>query len=364
MRVLGKGGVALAIAIGCVCFLTSCENTKSENLRTAGSAVSSSSIVEVKEPETIELKVKQMDYNVTETKLEVPGYSDYLYVKNNSEIVADDLESWYTDLCGNSFKLDDKKWKKYMSPIDIMRKNEKKDLFVSDVTQCDNGDYVFIGEKDYIVRLTEDGEVTCKVSAEQLLSKPRFLVSMAYLGDGKAIVQSQDTDFDSCIYEEQDTSIVHLDLIDMKAGKVIRSYPDEWQLCGAIDENYFFVEKEKKIMKVEVDSGEIVKEYTTEAIWSESKSVEIVNEEAVDFPKFAITWCTYNGKLYAKHVGGVFQLDEDELCWKQLISSKDNFTMGPMSTTAFVMLGENRMVLLGYRFDDERPTDCCMYEWE
>ncbi len=392
MNILEKGSVSLAIMIGCIFLLTSCGDVQSERMSpgVTGSAVSVSAIAEEKESDkqeekepdtqiedekiedatiygtcpTAELALKKMNYDVTETKLLVPGYSTYIYAKNNSEVIADDWRSQLMDPPTTSFALTSNGWKTQKTAFDVMREKKKNNMSVSHVVHRDNGDYVFVGGMTCLVRVTEAGKIKYKVSAEQLFSEERILSSMAYLGDGKAIVQSQDTYFDTNVYEYQDTSIVHLDLVDIKAGKVIQSYMNEWRLCGAIDDNYFFAEKDKKINKVEVNSGEIVKKYATEAIWSQGWSDEVVDDEGIFFHDYPITWCTYNGKLYAKHVGGVFQLDEEEPCWKQLISREDNFTMGPMYNNSLVMQGENRMVMMANRCDDECATDCYIYEWK
>lgn len=392
-----RGCVCFAVLVICMIWLTSCGGVYSQDnssgateaaIAVTDGAVTGAAITEdtevVVEEDTVqkdeevesdnesnsgicpttELELKKMNYQVTETRLIVPGYSNYFYVKNNGEIVADDWRSVHMDPPAISFTLENTDWREKKTPFDKARA-EGKITHATYVTQRDNGDFVFINGMTELVRMTEEGKIKYKTSVEKLFSHKRMLiVSMAYLGDGKAIVQSQDDYFSTNVYAEQDASIIHLDLVNMKTGKIEKSYFDEWRLCGVVDENYFFAEKDKKIIKVDVNSGEIVKKYSTEAIWSQGWTDMTVDEEGVWFHNHPITWCTFEGKLYAKHVGGVFQLDEEKPCWKQLISREDNFKMGPMYNNVFVMLEENKMMLMAYRCDDESATDCCIYEWE
>lgn len=318
---------------------------------------------------TIELPLKNMNYTARETKLGVPGCSQYYYVKNNSEIIADDLVS-IDDIPATSYILNDKnRWEEKTTPFDLARKRKIIDT-VSHVTHRPNGDYVFINngfhysENAEIVRMTETGYIKSRLTLENLFPKNRYLKSMAYLGKGKAVIQTQDDHFDTYIYEWQDNSILHLDCINISTGKIEQSYPDGWRLCGAINSNYIFAEKDKKIIKVDVKTGEIVKKYSTEAIWSQGWQEETLDDDGTFYHDHAITWTTFNGKLYAKHVSGIFELDEKNLCWKQLLSYKKGFNMGPMYNNVFVMLDDNKAMLMAYRCDDECATDCCIYEWD
>lgn len=366
----------VVIICGCFFVLTACGNTQMgtdpEKWTASQDSVSLPAISSVPEhipapiPDsaaTIELPLKKAEHRITETKLYVPGYSTYFYVKNNSEIIADDQRSIHMDPPATSFILSGSKWEEKKTPFDIARKNAKI-TSVSSVAQRPNGDYVFINGADEIVRISEKGKIKYRIASEQLFSKKRLLFSMNYLGNGKAILQSQDGFFDTHMYARQDSSIVHLDYVDLKKGKIERSYEDGWRLCGATDKDSFFAEKEKKIAKIRTATGEFIREYSTEAIWSESSQDTTTDEDENFFHNYAITWSVFDGELYAKHVGGIFLLDEDALCWKQLISPKDGFTMGPMYNNTFALLGKNKVLLMAYRCDDESATDCCLYEWE
>lgn len=310
-----------------------------------------------------ELPMKKTEHKIKETKLVVPGYSTYFYVNNNAEIIADDPHFIDTNQPATGFILSDGRWEKKKTPFDTARKNGKI-TSISFVIQRPNGDYVFINGDDEIVRMSEKGEIKYRITSKQLFPQNRLLSSMTYLGEGKALLQSQDDFFNTHIYARQDSSIIHLDCVDLKTGKIEKSYPDGWRLCGSTDKDSFFAEKEKKIAKIKTATGEFVRKYSTEAIWSESEQDMATDEEENFFHNYAITWSAFDGKLYAKHVGGIFELDEETLCWKQLISPKDNFTMGPMYNNTFALLDKNKALLMAYRCDDESATDCCLYEWE
>lgn len=366
----------IVIMCGCLFLLTACGNmqtgTEPEKWTADQNAISTPAVSGSQEntptqiPDNtaaVELPLKKTKHNVRETKLIVPGYSTYFYVKNNAEVIADDLRSIHMGLPATSFILSGDKWKKKKTPFDTARKNGKI-TSISFVTQRPNGDYVFINGTDEIIRMSEKGKIKYRVTSAELFSQNRLLFSMTYLGEGKAILQSQDDFFDTFIYAQQDNSIIHLDCVDLKTGKIEKSYPDGWRLCGSTDKDSFFAEKEKKIAKIKTATGEFVKEYSTEAIWSESQEDTTTNEDEEFFHNYAITWSAFDGKLYAKHVGGIFQLDEETLCWKQLISPKDHFTMGPMYNNIFALLDKNKALIMAYRGDDESATDCCLYEWE
>lgn len=366
----------IVIISGCFFLLTACGNvqtgTQPETWTTYPSTVSTPAVsgrqenapVQTPDPSaTTELPLQKTEHTIKETKLIVPGYSTCFYVKNNARVIADDPHSIDTDQPATSFILSGSKWEKKKTPFDTARKNGKI-TSVSSVTQRPNGDYIFINGTNEIVRMSETGRIKYRVNSGQLFSKKRLLASMIYLGEGKAILQSQDDFFDTHIYARQDNSILHLDYVDLKNGKTEISYPDGWRLCGATDKDSLFAEKEKKIAKIKTATGEFVRKYSTEAIWSEGSQDTTTDEEENFFHNYAITWSAFDGKLYAKHVGGIFLLDEDTLCWKQLISSKDDFTMGPMYNNTFALLDKNKALLMAYRCDDESATDCCLYEWE
>lgn len=366
----------IVIISGCFFLLTACGNvqtgTQPETWTTDPSTVSTPAVsgrqenapVQTPDPSaTTELPLQKTEHTIKETKLIVPGYSTCFYVKNNARVIADDPHSIDTDQPATSFILSGSKWEKKKTPFDTARKNGKI-TSVSSVTQRPNGDYIFINGTNGIVRMSETGRIKYRVNSGQLFSKKRLLASMIYLGEGKAILQSQDDFFDTHIYARQDNSILHLDYVDLKNGKTEISYPDGWRLCGATDKDSLFAEKEKKIAKIKTATGEFVRKYSTEAIWSEGSQDTTTDEEENFFHNYAITWSAFDGKLYAKHVGGIFLLDEDTLCWKQLISSKDDFTMGPMYNNTFALLDKNKALLMAYRCDDESATDCCLYEWE
>lgn len=366
----------IVIISGCFFLLTACGNvqtgTQPETWTTDPSTVSTPAVsgrqenapVQTPDPSaTTELPLQKTEHTIKETKLIVPGYSTCFYVKNNARVIADDPHSIDTDQPATSFILSGSKWEKKKTPFDTARKNGKI-TSVSSVTQRPNGDYIFINGTNEIVRMSETGRIKYRVNSGQLFSKKRLLASMIYLGEGKAILQSQDDFFDTHIYARQDNSILHLDYVDLKNGKTEISYPDGWRLCGSTDKDSFFAEKEKKIAKIKTATGEFVRKYSTEAIWSEGSQDTTTDEEENFFHNYAITWSAFDGKLYAKHVGGIFLLDEDTLCWKQLISSKDDFTMGPMYNNTFALLDKNKALLMAYRCDDESATDCCLYEWE
>lgn len=366
----------IVIISGCFFLLTACGNvqtgTQPETWTTDPSTVSTPAVsgrqenapVQTPDPSaTTELPLQKTEHTIKETKLIVPGYSTCFYVKNNARVIADDPHSIDTDQPATSFILSGSKWEKKKTPFDTARKNGKI-TSVSSVTQRPNGDYIFINGTNEIVRMSETGRIKYRVNSGQLFSKKRLLASMIYLGEGKAILQSQDDFFDTHIYARQDNSILHLDYVDLKNGKTEISYPDGWRLCGATDKDSLFAEKEKKIAKIKTATGEFVRKYSTEAIWSEGSQDTTTDEEENFFHNYAITWSAFDGKLYAKHVGGIFLLDEDTLCWKQLISSKDDFTMGPMYNNTFALLDKNKALLMAYRCDDESATDCCLYEWE
>lgn len=383
-------------ALACCLLLTACakfqSSPKSETQSTTESAitehavtenaVSASALREEKQAPTesvpkntsnfcptVELPLKNMDNTAKETRLGVPGYSQYFYVKNNSEIIADDLVS-IDDMPATSYILNNKnKWEQKTTPFETARKS--KDInTVSYVTHRPNGDYVFINNGFYyseiaeIIRMTEKGSIKSRLAIENLFPQNRYLTSMAYLEKGNAVIQTLDEPFDTYIYESQDDSIIHLDRININTGKVEQSYPDGWRLCGAINSNYIFAEKDKKIIKIDVHTGEIVKKYSTEAIWSQGWREETRDENGLFYHDYAIDWTTFKGKLYAKHVSGIFELDEKNLCWKQLLSYKNGFNMGPMYNNIFVMLDKNKAMLMAYRGDDECATDCCIYEWD
>ncbi len=313
---------------------------------------------------TTELPLKKLNFKVKETRLGVPGSNcRYFYVKNNSEIIADD---WWTDELDPpaiSYTLSENIWEEKKTPFDVARENEEI-ISAESVVQRANGDYVFVNGRNAITRMSAKGKIKRQVSVQQLLSKPGFIVAMVYLGDGKAILQTQDDYFTTDVYEQQDESMIHLYLVNIKTGKVERTYPDGWRLCGSADGKYFFVENKKRIAKVKIMTGEMVKKYSTEAIWSQGWSDENADMNGIFFHDRGITWCTFDGKLYAKHVGGVFRLDEENLCWEQLISRRDDFQMGPMYDNVFVMLDNNKLMLMGYRYDEECATDCYMYQWK
>lgn len=312
---------------------------------------------------TTELSLKKEKHTLKETRLGVPGYSNYFYLKNNSEIIADDWRSIEMDPPAISFVLSENRWEEKETPFDIARKNGKISS-VSCVTQRANGDYIFINGSSEIVRMTKKGDIKYRITSSQLFSRGRLLASMVYLGGGKAIVQSQDDFFDTSIYEEQNDSIVHLDYVNLKTGLIEKTYPDGWRLCGSTDENSFYAENKKRVAKIMIDTGEFVNKYSTEAIWSQGWDDGTTDDDGKFFHDYAITWSTFDGALYAKHVGGIFRLDEENPCWEQLISLKDGFTMGPMYNNIFVLLDKNTALLMAYRGDDECATDCCLYEWE
>lgn len=373
---LKRYNIFIVVLTGCMFLMTGCGGTQvqleKEKAVVTGAAVTASAIAQEQETgteiifndcATTDLPLKKMNYTVTERSLGVPGYSNYFYVKNNSEIVADDWRSVDMDRPAKSFVLSGDRWKEKKSPFDVARENGEI-VSVEDVVQRANGDYVFVSGLNTIVRMTEDGQIKDRISVEQLFSEPRIIEAMSYLGDGRALLQTQDEFFETNVYEWQDESIIHLNLVNIKTGEVEKSYPDGWRLCGSADDDSFFIEKEKKVAKVKTDTGEMVKKYATEAIWSQGWSDQSADEEGIFFHDYGISWCTYEGKLYAKHVGGVFQLDEKNLCWKQLISRKDDFKMGPMYHNIFVVLGKNKLMLMAYRCDNECATDCCRYQWK
>lgn len=311
---------------------------------------------------TTELPLKKLNFKVKETRLGMPGGNcSYFYVKNNSEIIADDWLTDELDTPATSYVLSENIWEEKRTPFDVARENEEITSAES-VVQRANGDYVFVSGRNAITRMSAKGKIKRQVSVQQLLSKRGFIAAMVYLGDGRAILQTQDDYFMTDVYEQQDESMIHLYLVNIKTGKVERTYPDGWRLCGSADGKYFFIENKKRIAKVKIMTGEMVKKYSTEAIWSQGWSDENADMNGIYFHDRGITWCTFDGKLYAKHVGGVFRLDEENLCWEQLISRKDDFQMGPMYDNVFVMLDNNKLMLMGYRYDEECATDCYMYQ--
>ncbi len=381
---MGRANIFIGIIAGCVFLLAGCggetqiQMGEKEPDLVTGAAVTSSAVAEEQKPQetdtdtenifnncaTTDLSLKKMNNTVTEIKLGIPeSFCDYFYVKNNSEVIADVWGTPESELDPPivSYVLVDNKWEEKQTPFDVAR--EREDItWVKDVVQRANGDYVFVSGGNVITRMSEKGKIKQQLSSKQLF--PGFIAAMEYLGDGKAIIQTQDDHFRTSVYEQQDESIIHLYLVNIKTGRIEKTYPVGWRLCGSTDGKSFFIENGKRIAKVKIKTGEMVKKYSTEAIWSQGWSDETTDYEGIFFHDRGITWCIFDGNLYAKHVGGVFQLDEEELCWKQLISRQDDFAMGPMYNNVFVMLDKNKLMLMGYCTDDECATDCYMYEWK
>lgn len=122
----------------------------------------------------------------------------------------------------------------------------------TDITQRPNGNYLFIAgsfgpeQTNAIVRMTATGKIKYYFYAKNLFSTERYLASMVYLENNRALIQSTDPNIDalySNIYEGKDTSLLHLDCI-------------------------------------------------------------------IFFHDYLIVWTAFDGNLYAKHVSGIYELDE------------------------------------------------------
>lgn len=188
---------------------------------------------------------------------------------------------------------------------------------------------------------------------------------MIYLGEGKTVIEYKDKPFETNDYYRQETEDLHVALLDINEGTRIKTFDAGWRLCGDVSETEIFLEKERKIIKVDVTTGEVKKKYSTEALWQQAYIDQSKDELGLPFHTYPIVWTSHEGKLYAKNTGGIFCLDEKAITWKQCVApEKGDFKMGPTYNNTFRVLSDHKALIMGYASDGKGATDSYIYEWK
>lgn len=124
----------------------------------------------------------------------------------------------------------------------------------------------------------------------------------------------------------------------------------------------FFVSKDEDVIAVDNNTlGEDKFEFyqlTSQGFKSQDP------DEGYYYFQYPIAYTSCAGKLYAKHVSGVFVLDEQKKQWRQIVEGSENFQMGSTYSNTFEVVDDKYIYLMGYRGDDECATDFCKYTIE
>lgn len=149
----------------------------------------------------------------------------------------------------------------------------------------------------------------------------RDLDCFSYLGDGKAVIQTNlgapYQEYDAVEYKRE------LGLVDLEKGELIRRYAGVGKLLGAGQQGYFYVLEGNMVVKVNSETGHYEKRYSLANLYATGEEYEAQElNEGIFYRDMALTFTVCDGILYVKHVSGIFKLDEENKAWVHIVNGK------------------------------------------
>lgn len=299
-----------------------------------------------------------------EIKYPVPGYSSNFFVQANGEIMSLDTR---VDLALFRYTQNPAGYKEVEQSHPLIKYvKQYSGMRIRKIITRENGDYLLLTTLNDVIRITSDGKEKYMKDVSELIGGGDIF-DIYYLGKGKTLVlatESHDvlSPYRQTIEEEQPP--VQLYQVDLNEERLVVRYKDNQIICGSAEEGFVYVESDNKVGKMSVSTGKIVAWYSLKAIYDTASDYNGKDADGtIYFHDRPLTYATYKGKLFAKHVSGVFWLDEKNRQWVQIIDGKKDFALGATYNNTFAITGKNELWLMGYVGDDESATDFCKYEW-